>query len=369
MNANIPYDAVIVGAGPAGSLSAALLASHGWKTLLLEKSRWPRQKACGGCLNAAAVRLLHESGCGHILANAPPITSFQVHYAGRTLSIGLPEGAAIMRDTFDANLANAAIARGAEFITQAHAKLLPDTDDCHRTLLVTHEGKQICIKANILLACDGLRGSLLAEEPWAAWQTTPDAWIGISATLPHAPIPSGTITMLVGTHGYVGLVRHADGRVHVGAAVNPAACNQAGGARRIVASILEENDMPLPQLETADFEGTRPLTGRRRTLGGYRVLTIGDACGYVEPFTGEGISWAIRGAIAAARLLPARSTDWPPSLPAAWAERYDHEIARRQVWCRWMRQLIRHPPAAGACLRAAIWAPWLPRILARRISA
>lgn len=174
--------------------------------------------------------------------------------------------------------------------------------------------------------------------------------------------------MCVGRNGYVGLVRQAENRVHVGAAVDPAACHAGGGPKRVMQEILEGCGVELPGLEKAVLEGTPPLTGRRVRVAGNRVLAVGDSCGYVEPFTGEGMSWAIRGAMACVGMLPERA-GWSPAIAAGWQVPYRDEVGQRQRWCGWLRSAMRRPMLAGVCLNVARWIPWVPTMMARRISA
>ena len=60
MTAPPVYDVIIIGAGPAGGAAAILLARHGWRILLVERTPWPRDKPCGGCINPA-FRLLQPT--------------------------------------------------------------------------------------------------------------------------------------------------------------------------------------------------------------------------------------------------------------------------------------------------------------------
>ena len=56
------YDAIIVGAGPAGATAAILLARAGWSVALIEKQNFPRRKVCGECIAASNLPLLHAIG-------------------------------------------------------------------------------------------------------------------------------------------------------------------------------------------------------------------------------------------------------------------------------------------------------------------
>src|SRR4029077_7750493 len=90
-----------------------------------------------------------------------------------------------------------------------------------------------------------------------------------------------------------------------------------------------------------------PLTRRRPRLAGLRFFVLGDAAGYVEPFTGEGMAWALAAAVAVAPLADRAAVAWQPSLEREW-ERTSRQVVRHRQWtCR----------AAAAVLRR----PWLTR--------
>lgn len=380
-----PWDAIVIGTGVAGGVVGTLLGQRGWRVLLVERQAWPRDKACGGCLNAAGVRMLRSVGLGELLSGAAPLTRFEMHQGRRRLSVAMPAGVAIARREFDGRLVESALragARGAEgsrvrFMANCSARIMEE-DPAYRTVRLKRENEEAAVRARVVFACDGVQGSSLQEQPWAAWQAAEASWIGVAATMQgreggalERMVAPGTIAMFLapGGEGYVGVVRQGAGRVHVGAAVSPAACNRAQGAARVLGEILAGHDVGLSGLEGITFEGTRPLTGRRSRIAGGRVLVVGDSCGYVEPFTGEGMSWAIRGAISAVSLLPLRLEGWEDRWEREWETLYAREVERRQAWCWRVRGVVRRPKMAGACMSAGRAIPWLARWVARRIGA
>lgn len=106
---------------------------------------------------------------------------------------------------------------------------------------------------------------------------------------------------------------------------------------------------------------------RRRAVGGHRLLAVGDACGYVEPFTGEGIAWAISGAREAASMLPASAEAWRPDIPRQWNSH--HTATVQTTWCRALRQLMRFPAVAKAGISLAAILPAVAQAIAGRIGA
>jgi flavin-dependent dehydrogenase len=109
------------------------------------------------------------------------------------------------------------------------------------------------------------------------------------------------------------------------------------------------------------------LTRRASCLALERVLVVGDAAGYVEPFTGEGIAWAIESAIALAPVAHRAVCQWQPSLGLEWARIHYNTIARRQVICRVMSRMLRHPVLCGMFVHILSQAPSMAAPLIRRV--
>ncbi|MGN6369775.1 MAG: NAD(P)/FAD-dependent oxidoreductase [Phycisphaerae bacterium] len=356
------WDAVIVGAGPAGALSALLLARRNWRVLLVEKSPWPREKVCGGCLNASALQTLRDLGLHHILQTGTRLTRFSLHTHNKHLHIPLPEGLAISRSQLDARLVTAAQSAGATFLPQTLAKLQPQNEDPEfRHLTLMHDAHSIPLRARTVIATDGIAGTLLHSEPWAEWQIARNAWFGVSTLLdtPNLAAPH-TIGMHIGHGGYVGAVRLENNQTHLAAALDPAACRATGGPQKLIEQILTR---PLPPTK---FQGTPLLTRKRQHLAAHRILAVGDACGYVEPFTGEGIAWALRSAKAAVDLLPQLAHDWNPAFPALWQKRHNECV--RTHWCHALRRLARWPAAASLAIPLGNALPAIARAIGHQVS-
>ena len=97
--------------------------------------------------------------------------------------------------------------------------------------------------------------------------------------------------MAVDRHGYVGLVRIEGGLLNIAAVLAPDFVKRAGGPPQALAAVLAEAGFPaITSLADADWHGTLPLTRRTSSTASRRVLVMGDAAGYVEPFTGEGMA-------------------------------------------------------------------------------
>src|SRR4026209_2899058 len=86
------YDAIIVGAGPAGSTAAILLASAGWSVALIEKQPFPRRKVCGACIGASNLPLLAALGIGDAFAKlaGPELREVALYCGDRVVQAPLP---------------------------------------------------------------------------------------------------------------------------------------------------------------------------------------------------------------------------------------------------------------------------------------
>src|SRR5687768_10624908 len=105
-------DVVVIGAGPAGSVAAMLLARRGWDVTLVEQHRFPRDKVCGECLSALGMEVLDRHGLGAPVRDAgavPLATSSAFSAGGRSLQLTLPSPMwGLSREVFDGLLLDAA---------------------------------------------------------------------------------------------------------------------------------------------------------------------------------------------------------------------------------------------------------------------
>ena len=98
-----------------------------------------------------------------------------------------------------------------------------------------------------------------------------------------------------------------------------------------------------------------------------RVLTVGDACGYVEPFTGEGMAWALQSAEALVAMLPESLAGWPIDLPRRWTGRHRRLLGTQQAICRSVRYCLHRGTMAAIAFAIAGRMPGLGRAVARMI--
>lgn len=367
--------ALVIGAGPGGVVAAKMLAEVGMQTLLVEAKRFPREKVCGGCLNQRAVKNLHEAGFTEALESCGGVTTdgFELRTAGRSLRLRIPRGLAITRRTLDDHLTQAADAAGVEVRFGTSATVLPSASDALRRVQLTDDrGMSIVVEADVVIAADGIGASSLARLPEFRSVVQPDSLLGVGAVLrtgaSHTLTP-GAIHMAIGEQGYVGAVRCEEESVNLAAAFSPAAISRRGVIPLLVRETLDRAGIELQDdLTHADWRATRQLTRSAGRLAAHRLFVIGDAGGYVEPFTGEGMAAAIEDAIAVTPFVIPAVRDWDNTLSDRWETEQRCRQRNRQAACRRLSWMLQRPWATSLGLRLAATWPTLGQKIAQSIS-
>lgn len=138
--------------------------------------------------------------------------------------------------------------------------------------------------------------------------------------------------MAIGPDGYVGAVRLEDGRWNLAAAVDVDAVKRGRGIAPVVEAILASVGWPLSGAANgACWRGTPRLSRRPRHVAAERVFAVGDAAGYVEPFTGEGMACALEGGHAVVPLALQAIERWAPQLGEQWTDLLTKRIQRRMA--------------------------------------
>ena len=354
------YDIAIAGGGPAGAACATFCAQAGLRTLVLEKSAFPRDKVCGDCINPGCWPVLDALGVTAEVLASPHLPVTRVAFVGDhgcrnglhnnrritfPLESGSPGEIAITRRILDDILLRRCTAAGADVLQQAPIKALSrDADGGWRITA----GERTFTAAR-LVAADG-RNSTVARLLGAAPPARRDR-VGLQA---HVPTPAG-LTRGIELHllplGYCGTAPVDEHRTNfclVASAANLDALKAAVATRF--------------QIDPAqEWRSIAPL--ERAPIGPSRdgVVYIGDAARVVEPFTGEGIYYALGSARLAARHILAGSLNLYPAAHAA--------LYRKRLWInRLARWAVTHPGAGAALLRIMDAHPASLQYLVRRVT-
>ena len=290
-----------------------------------------------------------------------------------TADLPLNGSMALSRSSLDSSLAKAAMDQGAHFRTGARAKLGHLERD-RRVLEVSAEGEQKEVSARVVIAADGLGSGVMAQAgvPARVPSSARRRVVGLGGVFPpsNPHFEPGVIHMAVGAEGYVGLVRVEDGSLNVAAALNPAALRQAESPGALVNSLLENGGWPaLPDPPGMGWKGTPELTRQPERPGAERLFAIGDAAGYVEPFTGEGVFWALAGARMLAPLAAQAAHLWERSILDDWSRAHARLMGKAQLLCRATSSVLARPLLTRSLLRVLMSHPRLSGPVVRRVGA
>lgn len=350
------WDVVVVGAGPAGALAAIELARRGIQVLLVEKRNFPRWKVCGCCLNAQAQAVLASVGQSELIEQQGGVALDQLllGHKGKKCSIALPGGKALSRERFDQALVDAAIAAGAHFRSGTTALLGPATAWARNVTLQKFGAKYIeQVSAKVVLIAAGLANRCIPASEAGELHIKQRSRLGAGCVIKEAATTysAGVIHMAIAKQGYVGLVQREDGYLNIAAAFDRHALKtntHSFRAAEATRAVLINAGFAIPMgLEQADWQVTPALTRHSRVVGGERFLLLGDAAGYVEPFTGEGMAWALTSGAAVVPLVLAGIACWSESIESRWQRVLRKQIGRRQRICRAMALLLQQPLATA----------------------
>lgn len=367
LSIDIDWDVVVIGAGPAGSVAAYLLASKGYRVLLVDKANFPRDKVCGCCLNAKCVAMLREVGLLESITKLKPVVTrgLRLHCERQSSLIRIPEGLSVSREALDHALAMHAVDAGACFSPHTSARVC-EVDDLHddaarlplkRFVELESGSERTTVGAKIVLVADGLGGTALLSSKSFAPEVKPNSRIGggTKSTIIPEWCRSGTIEMLVAKQGYIGFTILEDASVDIACAIDKRFAAECGGMSTAAMRIVQAAGLRFPDIEHLNWKGTPALTRSRRLVAANGVYVIGDAAGYAEPFTGQGMSWAVRSAIEVSNLVVhAFETDINRrkmrEMESTWNSRFHTVVRREQRISLFISSLLRHP----ALIRAAL---------------
>jgi flavin-dependent dehydrogenase len=310
------FDALVIGAGPAGSVAARLLAQAGWSVALVEKAVFPRRKVCGEFISAPSMAVLESCGIAadFLSAAGPPVTRIGL-YAGEATLTSKPApawGRALGREHLDVLLRDAAGQAGAKLFQPAEIVSMLRTSDGHRVQLRDDHAEHDITTQLVIAAC----GSWNIKGVFALPPATARAsdLFAFKAHFRGATLPDGLMPLLAFPGGYGGMVHSDDGRTSLSCCLRRDALARArmqhGGkaAQAALAHIMATTNGVRRALAGATVDGACLSTGpirpgiRPRYVDG--VFFTGNIAGEAHPVIAEGISMAIQSSgLLAQRLI------------------------------------------------------------------
>ncbi|MFY9552671.1 MAG: NAD(P)/FAD-dependent oxidoreductase [Thermoanaerobaculia bacterium] len=355
------FDAIVVGAGPAGSAAAGMLAARGRRVLVLEKERFPRRKVCGEFLSGSAVERLERLGVRQdVEARAERIREGEIYPPdGRPVAFRLPApGLGISRLVLDDLLARRAGDLGAEVRFGARVRELTPAAPGFR-IRFSEGTRDEEIEARGVVGAWG-RWDALDRALSRGFTARRGRFFAWSRSYAPSSELAGRVRVYLFRGGYCGLSRVEGGAVNLaGVVAESLRARLPPGWDAVLEHARRSNaalDRDLAALAPdSDFLGAGPVyfTGKPPAEGG--ILMVGDAAGVLDPFCGEGQACALASGILAAQTLERGLSGEIPldSAAAVYASAWREQFRGRFAWSAAFRRLMLHPRLAAA---AAPWA-------------
>jgi geranylgeranyl reductase family protein len=364
------FDAVVVGAGPAGSIAALVLARGGARVALADKAAFPRDKACGDLIGPRGVQVLDDLGltvpdAGHgsdLLAVGPSGRRSRLPaFTGRSYP---GHGIVVPRVAFDHALREAALDAGAVGVRARVSAVERDPDGTVRAVLAS-DGQRLA--GDVIIGADGalstvarLAGMLDSES--ALWGFAVRAYVPGEVPLPLLVLLESAPWRIYPGYGW--LFPGADGQANVGIGIGMGGSRHSAPLRddldRFTALLRSRGDLR-PAAEPG------PVVGGWLRMGGTgtppaagNVLLAGDAAGLINPLQGEGIAPAMISARLAAEAVLADPCRAGPAYTRALHQAFGRYLPGASAL---QRALLRRPWAASAGMRV-VTAPGVRRLVA-----
>ena len=355
------FDALIVGAGLAGSTAAIQLARAGWSVALVERQRFPRRKVCGECIAASNLPLLQALGVGDAFnaGAGPELRHVTLLQGDRAVTADLPAaaherfawGRALGRETLDNWLLEQARAVGAwVFQPWAVQAIRGQAGAWLCEIRALESAALVQLSATLVIDAHGSWEDLVSDRPKRRLARSASDLFAFKANFTGASVPAGAISVLALDGGYGGMVvadggsttvacclrrdrlsglRSAAPGLRAGAVVEAWLLAECAGVRRALQGALRDG----PWLSSG------PLDPGVRIAATDKIFRIGNAAGEAHPILGEGMSMALQSAALLCSLLlgPAGAAAGPMARPMPLTASAQAELQRRYA-SAWRQQ-------------------------------
>jgi len=352
-------DVAIVGGGPAGSTCAAFCAAAGLRTVVIEREKFPREKVCGDCINPACWPVIERLDLAGEIRNLPHGVLDAVEFisiGGQKLPIDLPRGdrseIAIKRSVFDHLLLNRARTLGSEVYDEATLIALDRTREKNWKIDIVRE----TIIARVVVGADG-RNSTVARLR----NLLPRLERERVALQAHIALPrdfGNRVVLQFLPEGYSGQAPVNDHELNL--------C--LVGTPPTISSLRAWAERQFNLSADQTWRTITPLTRAPISIAHENLFFIGDAARVVEPFTGEGIYYALRSGELAANAIVKIIRGEDRQLVVREFARAHSAMYRGRLWINQLaRAAVLSPRIASGFFQAARLSPPLLRLLTRKI--
>jgi flavin-dependent dehydrogenase len=302
---------VVAGGGPAGSATALHLARAGAAVTLVERARFPRRKVCGEYQNSGAVDALDRLGVLDALRpHSRPLRGIRLMAGGGAPPVELPFGRTALacdRATLDAVVLDAAVAAGVRLV---HGRVDGLLDDGRRTGGVVYRddaGERHAVRARFVVGADGA-GSIVARKLGLTLPLGVERRFAVGGHYRGFGDLDGFVEMFVGGGAYFAINPLGPERANVMVVVPHAALERwSADVDTGMRGKAAELGRGRRSFAAAERIGARvsvgPLAHRVRAPVAPGALLVGDAAGFLNPFTGQGVFLALSGAEAASAAI------------------------------------------------------------------
>jgi menaquinone-9 beta-reductase len=355
------FDVAIVGSGPAGSSCAAFCANVGLRTLMLEREIFPREKVCGDCLNPACWPILRQLQLVERVRTLPHGVLDRVEFigiGGRTLTVTLPTGdeaeIAVKRSLFDQLTMNRARELGTTIYDGSTVTALTGPGTLTQNWTITAADKTF--ESRVIVAADG-RNSTVAR----LCNLLPRGAKERIALQTHLPLPQGfgnRVVLQFLPEGYSGQAPVGAGELNL--------CLVSVPSKMSVMRSWAEARFGISREHA--WRTITPLTRAPIAAAHRSLFLVGDAARVVEPFTGEGIYYALAsGELAADAIISQHNGRDKAEVAAAYSAAHA-KLYRGRLWINQVaRAAVLSPRVASALLEMARFQPTLLRLLTAKI--
>ncbi|MCF8721033.1 NAD(P)/FAD-dependent oxidoreductase [Nitrospina gracilis] len=361
------YDVIVIGAGPAGAATALLLQARGYEVCVVERARFPRDKVCGEFISPAADPILEKLGVLSAIEATNPLRLRGVAisaYEGEELAIDYPPHAgramtslSLSRLSFDHILFSKMQERGITVLQEHQVDDLVFDAGMVTGITGRDPGNQpFTLHARVVVDAGGRNAVSIRRMGLRRRPKLRRGKVALAAHWKNAELPADYCYMHISRPGYTGMAPVGDGTVNVVLVVD---ADRVKGEdiddfyRRVVLGNARRREMlkdaePAERVRTVDslaFE-VDPLP-----CGG--LVLVGDAMGFIDPFTGEGIYLGLRSAELAAATLDValQKGDVSRWMLERYALRRKQEFHKKFVLSRILQRLIYRPGPCRSVVR------------------